>query len=234
MKQEFRLEPLRCGTPQTRMSPIPTLREDQSGDRTRHNDSTQQTTTTYAQTVTEDHGPGVREEDTVVVNRSGTEQQILPLTMEESSMIMPVTEWQDREVEVLLDSGACVHVLDAEDAPGYMVSESIGSRHGHNFLSATGERIPNEGQMDLRMEAPVGGGSTVPVVTNFQVASISKPLMSVGKVCDQGHTVVFSKDCAKVLDSKQRTIAQFQRSQGGLYVASMTLKAPEPFTRQAL
>ena len=57
--------------------------------------------------------------------------------------------------------------------------------------------------------------------------------MSVGKVCDQGHSVVFTKDCAKVLDSKQRTIAQFQRGSGGLYVASMTLKAPEPFTRQA-
>ena len=52
-------------------------------------------------------------------------------------------------------------------------------------------------------------------------------------ILDVDRTYGVSKDCAKVLDSKQRTIAQFQRGSGGLYVASMTLKAPEPFTRQA-
>ena len=157
---------------------------------------------------------------------------VMPLTVDDGDMIMPMTEWQDRELELILDSGACQHVIDAEEAPGYLVSESVGSRRGQNFVTADGSRIPNEGQLELRMEAPIGDGVKMPVTTNFQVAAVTKPLLSVGKVCEQGHTVVFSKGGAKILDPKQRVLAHFQRS-GGLYVSTMTLKAPEPFTRQA-
>ena len=97
---------------------------------------------------------------------------LMPLTVDDSDMLMPMTEWQDRELEVILDSGACHHVLDAEDAPGYLVSESAGSRRGQNFVTADGARIPNEGQLDLFMESHVEDGRTVPVRTNFQVTAV--------------------------------------------------------------
>ena len=86
--------------------------------------------------------------------------------------------------------------------------------------------------MQIHMESPVGEGVSVPVRTNFQVAGVNRPLMSVAKVCAQGHTCVFSKDGAKVLNDKQQMIAEF-KEKNGLYVSTMRLKAPAPFTRPA-
>ena len=145
---------------------------------------------------------------------------------------MPIAEWEDREIEIILDSGACDNVLDAEDAPGYLISESPGSRQGRNFVVGNGERAPNEGQVSLRMDSPLADGGRVPVVTDFQVAQISMPLMSVSRVCAQGHTCTFTKDGATVKNARDQVVAQFKQS-GGLYVQTMTLKSPQPFTRPA-
>ena len=43
---------------------------------------------------------------------------VLPITVDDGDEIMPVEGWQDRDIEITLDSGCCNHVLDAEDAPG--------------------------------------------------------------------------------------------------------------------
>ena len=143
---------------------------------------------------------------------------------------MPLAEWHDREVDITLDSGACENVIDAEDAPGYLVIESAGSKRGQNFVVGDGGRLPNEGQVELNMESHIEGRANVPVRVNYQVAGVSRPLMSVAKVCAQGHTCVFTKEGAKVMDDRQRTIGEFKQK-GGLYVSTMTLKAPAPFTR---
>ena len=70
------------------------------------------------------------------------------------------------------------------------------------------------------------------VRSTFQLAEVSRPLMSVSRICDQGHSCLFTSEGAKVLDSSGNEICRFKRS-NGLYVASMKLKAPEPFTRPA-
>ena len=158
--------------------------------------------------------------------------QLLPLTIEDTDAIMPVTEWVDRDIEITLDSGACENVMDAEDAPGYLVTESAGSRRGQNFVVGDGGRLPNEGQMQIHMESPIGEGVSVPVRTNFQVAGVNRPLMSVAKLSAQGHTCVLNKDGARVLNDKQQTIAEFKEN-NGIYVPMMTLKGLAPFTRPA-
>ena len=56
--------------------------------------------------------------------------------------------------------------------------------------------------------------------------------MSVGKVCDAGYTCLFMQNGACVLDQSKTEVCRFVRK-GGLYVADMKLKKPEPFTRQA-
>ena len=66
---------------------------------------------------------------------------VLPITVDDGDEIMPVEGWQDRDIEITLDSGCCNHVLDAEDALGYLVSESPGSRRGQNFIVGNGERV---------------------------------------------------------------------------------------------
>ena len=99
-------------------------------------------------------------------------------------------------------------------------------------MVGNGERVPNEGQIRLRMEAAGPDGRPMPVQSTFQVAEINRPLMSVSKICDQGFTCVFTKDGAQILDRHQKSVCQFGRSHG-LYVGKMKVKQPEPFTRQA-
>ena len=156
----------------------------------------------------------------------------LPVIEDTGHAVLQADEWVPVEVDVALDSGCTNHVLDAEDAPGYTVMPFLGSRRGHNFVVGHGARVPNEGEVHLNLEAPAGEGAHVPIQTHFQVAEINRPLMSVSRICDQGFTCVFTKEGASILDSQQRTLWQFGGSDG-LYVASMKLKPPEPFTRQA-
>jgi hypothetical protein len=82
------------------------------------------------------------------------------------------------------------------------------------------------------MEAPMGESAAMTIQSTFQVAEISRPLMSVSKICDQGYTCVFTKDGAQVLDKDQKPVSKFER-RSGLYVANMKLKPPVPFRRQA-
>ena len=70
------------------------------------------------------------------------------------------------------------------------------------------------------------------VQSTFQVAEVSRPLMSVSKICDQGYSCLFTKEGAKVLDTEGKTVCKFARSEG-LYVSSMRLRPPEPFQGQA-
>ena len=65
----------------------------------------------------------------------------------------------------------------------------------------------------------------------FQVANVTRPLMSVSKVCDQGLRCIFDDERATIVDKKTgKEIATFER-RGGLYIAKMKLKAPAGFTR---
>ena len=56
------------------------------------------------------------------------------------------------DMEVVLDSGAADHVIDKADAPDYELKESAGSRAGACFVAANGERIPNQGEVQLQMK----------------------------------------------------------------------------------
>ena len=122
--------------------------------------------------------------------------------------------------------------MDIEELPGYgdLVRESNGSRHGASFIMGNGNRVPNQGEVQVNMEAPAGNGVHNPVGNVFQVAEITRPLLSVSKICEQGLTCVFDKDGARVMDPNQRTVCKFDRVKN-MYVGKWKLKAP--FTRQA-
>ena len=67
----------------------------------------------------------------------------------------------------------------------------------------------------------------------FQIADVTRPLMSVGRLCDAGCKVEFDDRQAIVRDRDGVDICLFTRQQGGLYVARMRLKAPTTsFRRQ--
>jgi hypothetical protein len=133
-------------------------------------------------------------------------------------------DWIEVEFEVALDSGATDHVCHSGDVPGYIVEASPGSKAGQGFIVGNGARVPNDGQTLLSLQASGKDGNTVS--TMFQVAAVSRPLMSVGRLCDNGMDILFKKDRADVLSSDGTVILSFERQVGGLYVAKLKLKKP--------
>ena len=136
-------------------------------------------------------------------------------------------KWTDIEFEVALDSGSVVHVCSPEDVPGYRTSESPGSRRGQEFLMGDGGTIPNLGQSQLNLS---DGPKDIQSV--FQIAAVTRPLMSVGKICDEGHTITFSDVMAIVRAKDGTELCTFRRNPGGLYVAKLKLRNPAGFGGQ--
>ena len=146
--------------------------------------------------------------------------------------LLSIESWKDLEVEMVLDSGCCAHILDAQhDAPGYSLRESEGSRSGKGYVVGNGERIANEGEVHLNLEAPNGQGGAQNLRSTFQSARVTRPLMSVSQICDHGFKCIFEKDRATVVDEKMQPRFVCER-RGGLYTTPMKLKAPSPFHRQ--
>ena len=62
----------------------------------------------------------------------------------------------------------------------------------------------------------------------FQIAGVTRPLMSVGRICDEGHNVMFDSVMAVVRTKEGEEICRCQRNNGGLYIAKMKLGSPSP------
>ena len=58
----------------------------------------------------------------------------------------------------------------------------------------------------------------------MQIAAVIRPLMSVGRICDEGHRITFDAAMAVINNLEGSGICRFHRTLGGLYVAKMTLK----------
>ena len=162
---------------------------------------------------------------------------LLPITVDdEHDQVLLGDQWEDVELEVTLDSGCVDHVMDSSDAPGYCILESAGSKRTQNFVVGNGHKVPNRGETHLNLEADVNGNKS-PLQAIFQVADITRPLMSVSKMADQGLECLFKKEVALVMNNKGEVVCEFQR-RGGLYVTTMKLRRPketvdpQPFPRQ--
>ena len=100
---------------------------------------------------------------------------------------------------------------------------------GSCFVAANGERIPNRGEVSLDMKS-----GSIPIKSTFQVSRISRPLWSVGKICDSGCTVTFDAKGASIRHTAgNKELGYFHRSAGGLYEGELDLMKPEGgFIRQ--
>ena len=136
-------------------------------------------------------------------------------------------KWEDLEFEVALDSGSVVHVCAPGDIPGYLVQESPGSKRGQEFLMGDGGTIPNLGESQLNLSE---GDHKLQSV--FQIAAVTRPLMSVGRICDQGHSITFNAVMAVVHSADGTELCKFERQPGGLYIAKLKLRSPAGFGGQ--
>ena len=163
----------------------------------------------------------------------GLEAALAPvnvLTFAEPEQILLSDEaWKDLEFEVALDSGSAVHVCNVDDVPGYRVGESPGSRRGQEFLMGDGGLIPNLGQSQLNLSDTTVGRDIQSV---FQIAAVTRPLMSVGCICDEGHSITFDAVMAVVHAKDGSEVCRFTRNGSGLYVAKLKLRSPAGFGGQ--
>ena len=90
--------------------------------------------------------------------------------------------------------------------------------------------MTNDGQAVLSLQRE---GTIDTVSSTFQIAKVSRPLMSVGRLCDAGLNVSFRKDRADVIGADGGVVLSFERQDGGLYTAKLKLKRPPSgFVRQ--
>ena len=129
-------------------------------------------------------------------------------------------------MEIILDSGASDHVAAREGIPGYAVEESPGSRAGRHYTGASGHRIANEGQASVLMTLPAGEGRSNDVKSIIQVANVTRPLLSVCKMCANGMSVLCKKDHALILDKNDKVVRRFEQ-RNGLYTATVQVRNPK-------
>ena len=88
-------------------------------------------------------------------------------------------------------------------------------------MAANGERIPNRGEVSLDIKA-----GKIPIKSTFQISKISRPLWSVGKLCDAGYTVQFHKDHAEIKQVATGKVVGTCKRQQGLYIGAFQLRNP--------
>ena len=86
-----------------------------------------------------------------------------------------------------------------------------------------GGTIPNLGQSQLNLSDESIGRDIQSV---FQVAAVTRPWMSVGKICDEGHSVTFNAIMAVVHGADGSELCRFVRNSSGLYPAKLKLRSP--------
>merc|ERR1712024_277855 len=82
-----------------------------------------------------------------------------------------------------------------EDLPEVETRESWGSKHGQSYEVANGDEIDNEGEKKFVAHmVTVNGEDSGGKGITAQVCKVHRPLMSVKKICKNGHRVVFDEE----------------------------------------
>jgi len=127
-----------------------------------------------------------------------------------------------RRIAIAVDSGACDNVISPDDVPEQQVMESSASKKGENFYSATGEPIPNLGDIKLPMIMREGTARGM----LMRAAPVSKPLASVKKICQAGHAVVFDDEGSFIIN-KTTGEMNWMREDDGNYMLDAWVPPPE-------
>ena len=128
----------------------------------------------------------------------------------------------------MLDTGAAESVAPATIS-AIPTTASRGSIEGQTFTSADGGIIDNEGEKVITMHPEHADRA---YKARFQIASITRPLMSVAQMCDQYKEVLFTRIGAYVLDEASRECETWVPREGNLYLMDTWVSDEAPFGRQ--
>ena len=131
--------------------------------------------------------------------------------------IVDTRHWRRDEGEYIriraaMDSGTLDCVGPTSMLPGIEVTESEGSKSGQHYGSAMGHRCPNLGEQNF-----VGLLQDGAAGFNIQMADITRPLLSVGKITDMGNQVIFGRRGGTIIDLETGKRTDFQRDADGMY-----------------
>ena len=101
----------------------------------------------------------------------------------------------------MVDSGAAESVAPPSMAPWVQTKESVGSKRGQVYLSASGNKLPNLGEKIMDVITEEGP----PAKATYQIANVTRALCAVSRMCDQGNTVIFEKQGGYILDPHGNT-----------------------------
>jgi len=124
-----------------------------------------------------------------------------------------VTKKGKQRFVITFDSGAAANVIPKDMFPDVPLEESEGSKKGQYWVSAKGGKIYNLGEKRIEFETDEGNK----YVVIFQVADVTKPLLSAFKVTEKGNKVMLEKDHAQIVtgDGKKKTAL---RKEGKVFV----------------
>ena len=132
---------------------------------------------------------------------------VVDAIMEESRKISALTEITEcispcietkpcwKRVSMAVDSGACVNVINAwEMIPGFELNQTKASMSVVKYASANGEETLGE------VVLPVITAEESKRRMKLQAAEVSRPLASVKRICEVGHTVAFDDSGSFILN----------------------------------
>ena len=106
-----------------------------------------------------------------------------------------------------IDSGASENVIGLSEVPGCPTRPSAGSIAGVTYVTANGTVMLNQGEQRVRVKTREGHLCEL----KMQVTNVRKPLMSVSKICDAGHSVTFRSDGGEIVDDRTGQVTRFNR-----------------------
>ena len=118
-----------------------------------------------------------------------------------------------KKIQAIVDSGAGENVSNEADLGDIKVRPSVGSKMGLVYEAADGQQIKNRGETTIT--GMLEGGEERAMT--FQVCDVSRPLLSVGRICEAGNKVTFEDDRAEIVH-KASGRKTFAKKVNGVYV----------------
>jgi len=134
-----------------------------------------------------------------------------------------------KQIRFTVDSGAGETVMNKHELPGIPIVPSPGSKRGQHYITASEERIPNEGEQHflgcVQTWNPGRNGrwtksDNVKKAVNVQIADVSHPLMAVKRLCLANHRVIFDEEGSCAVNKLTGEVLEI-KEEGGEYVMDM-------------
>jgi hypothetical protein len=154
---------------------------------------------------------------------------IKPKTTQKKKYVKELNAVAERRevLSLTMDSGAAESVTHAGVGKGYKLLQPHGPERETSYVLPDGTLITNHGEKHIKVTAKEGSRC----VLRMQVTDVRKSLMSVSKVCDEGHRVMFEAAGGFIEHIASGLRTNFDR-RNGVYVLDVDVEPSSGFRGQ--